>query len=117
MRRLVTLLAVEDIGLLGVDACSTLPLLTSACASSTGGILTPLLALPNESFHFDGFFEITDDEEEEVGTKVVDTIDDEKGKGALGTMAGGPISEVARPLEVDTACDRREVRLISRANA
>lgn len=111
MRRLVTLLAVEDIGLLGADACSTLPLLTSAGVSSTGGTLTPaLLALPKESFHFEGFFEIADDDdEEEAGTEVVDAIaDDEKGKGAprtLGTMAGGAKSGAARPLDVDTACD------------
>ena len=116
------MLAVEDIGLLGADACGTLPVLTSAGVSSTGGTLTPvLLALPNESFHFDGFFEIAEDEDE-VGTEVVDDdiADDEKGKGAprtLGTMAGGAMSDGARPLAVDMACEVREVRLISRANA
>lgn len=122
MRRFVTLLAVEDIGLLGADECDRLLLLTSTGVSSTGGTLTPvLLALPNESFHFDGFFEIAEDEDED-GTEVVDAAmaDDEKGKGAprtLGTMAGGAISDGARPLAVDTACEVREVRLISRANA
>ena len=84
--------------------------------------MTPaLLALPNESFHFDGFFEIAEDEDED-GTDVVDDAiaEDEKGKGApstLGTMAGGAMSEGARTLVVDTACDVREVRLISRAKA